>query len=379
MVEGLDKSLSKIFLACLDYYQSNRDGGEKSQLRAVLAKGLTKTLSTAARLHEPFFAGWTADRDHPGYLMKFDPPMMVRVPFHVLPVFLERDQLGDIWALSRRIRTSSESTICLGGSNVIRSIFGDVGDVDFCEYIPLHSPITTRRFTEAISGTEDIVCLSINLGKEEWLLPSNQERPTIEQFETALLRNHSQGANVKINYITSAPSFGVLEATDKIIAIDHQGKSAALVQTFAAQEAPLVPIDWLPNQMNDPFELGRYIHWLIGAIGELKAGGELLKCTKRCASLSRILFLPDHTNAITHLLSSYKAVEEAALLEHSESLRMRISDSSDPRVANLLTNIDSQIARCRSNRSSTNSSSPATSFVIEAETVIEDLLRVVKM
>jgi hypothetical protein len=53
-------------------------------------------------------------------------------------------------------------------------------------------------------------------------------------------------------------NLGVTEITNVIIAVDKNGDSASLRRTFAAQEAPLVPIDQLPNQMNHPIEMGLY-------------------------------------------------------------------------------------------------------------------------
>jgi hypothetical protein len=77
--------------------------------------------------------------------------------------------------------------------------------------------------------------------------------------------------------------------------------STSLIKTFAAQEAPLGPIDQLPNQMNDPIEMGRYIDWLVTSIEDLRKQGDMRKCLKRCASLSRVLFVPDITNDIADL------------------------------------------------------------------------------
>jgi hypothetical protein len=125
---------------------------------------------------------------------------------------------------------------------------------------------------------------------------------------------------MKFDYVGDVDNLGVTEITNLIIAVDKDGHSAGLTKTFAAQEAPLVPIDWLPNQMNDPIEMGRYIQFLANSIVSLSSNGDMRKCLKRCASLSRILFVPDITNAIIKLVDG-----SSVFLHHKMSQLVRIS------------------------------------------------------
>jgi hypothetical protein len=104
-----------------------------------------------------------------------------------------------------------------------------------------------------------------------------------------------------IGYVGDVDHIGVTEITNLLIAVDDEGRSADLKRTFAAQEAPLVPVDWLPNQMDEPAEMGRYIQMLMTQISGYSKKRDMRKVLKRCASLSRVLFATDISNEIAEL------------------------------------------------------------------------------
>jgi hypothetical protein len=147
-----------------------------------------------------------------------------------------------------------------------------------------------------------------------------EERPTKEFFAKTINISDEYKSSMKVDYVGDIDHLGVTEITNLIIAVDKNGDSASLRKTFAAQEAPLVPIDQLPNQMNDPIEMGRYINWLAISITDLRKQGDMRKCLKRCASLSRVLFVPEITDDIADLagrspiLLSHKVGELKKLL-----------------------------------------------------------------
>jgi hypothetical protein len=229
--------------------------------------------------------------------------MLFRVPYHVLPTFPSSDQLTVLWKLSRDIRSGNLSTICISGSNVIKKIFDLIGDIDFCEYFPTSDLHGFDRMTANIDGTTDIACVSLSVGGQNWHSPWTKGKPNRESLVGNLDCLTTETSFGKFNYIGHIDNLGVTEISNLIIALDRNGESAGLAKTFAAQEAPLVAIEHLPNQMCDPFEMGRYINWLANTITILSKDGKYIKCIKRCASLSRLMFLPEITNSILELVS----------------------------------------------------------------------------
>jgi hypothetical protein len=131
MGQSLDRPLADMFVACRDYYLANPGQAplKPGQMYSHLRRALTATLRAMASLHAASYSGYNVDRYHPGYLIRFDPPMLFRVPYHVLPSFPNTEQLSTLWQLSREIRCSDRSTISISGSIVLRKIFDVIGDV----------------------------------------------------------------------------------------------------------------------------------------------------------------------------------------------------------------------------------------------------------
>jgi hypothetical protein len=291
-----------------------------------------------AEVHAARYPGYVVDKRHPGYLVKFEPPMSVRVPYHVLPTFPTGDELEALWHLSRTIRSGDRSVISLSGSNVLRKVFDVVGDVDFCEYFPVDDTEGFDRMASNIDGTNRVACLRLAFDGKEWRFPWGEDRPTKEVFAKTLDSSVQDRATMKVDYVGDVDRLGVTEISNLIIMVDEHGKSAGFVKTFAAQEAPLVPIDVLPNQMDDPAEMGRYVSWLINSIETLKAKGDMRKCLKRCASLSRVVFASDISDDISDLVSestillSHKVTE----LEKLSSVLKLLSDERSQRLHGLV-------------------------------------------
>lgn len=336
MREPLDRPLAAIFATCRDYYLTNI--GDRTHKRGEfykqVQKALTATLRAMAALHAVKYPGYVVDKDHAGYLIKFEPPMLFRVPYHVLPAFPSGEELEEIWQLSRVIRSGNRSTISISGSTVLRKIFDPVGDIDFCEYFPLNDLSGFDRLVANMDGNEKFVCTKLALADKRWHFPWGDDRPTTEFFSKTIDSSDEKRSTVKVDYIGCLDHLGVTEITNLIIAVDGSGNSAGFAKTFAAQEVPLVPIDWLPNQMNDPIEMGRYINWLTDSIVALSKKGCMRKCLKRCASLSRVLFATETTDEIFDL-----ARKNSTFLSHKlselEKLSLFLKHLEDDRAATL--------------------------------------------
>src|SRR5262249_43076794 len=139
-----------------------------------------------SEIHENHYPGWHADLDHPGYLIRYDPPMTFRAPYHVLPTFPTGEQLAAIWDLSRAIRSSANSVICISGSNVLRRVFDIVADVDFCEYLYTSGSTTFEKMEANLDGGRQLICLRLALGHKKWDYPWTADKPNEIFFRKTL-------------------------------------------------------------------------------------------------------------------------------------------------------------------------------------------------
>jgi hypothetical protein len=305
MKQPFDRQLATIFRGCEEYYLTNASRARKrGDAYKRMQKALTAILQSMAVVHAALYPGYEADKDHPGYLIKFEPPVFFRVPYHVLPTFPTGDELETLWQVSRAIRSGDRSLISLSGSNVMRRIFDIVGDIDFCEYFPVNDVDGFDKIAANMDGNGRIACLKLAFAGKKWRYPWGTDRPTKAVFAKMVDSSDPDRSTMKVDYVGDVDRLGVTEITNLIIAVDESWNSAGFAKTFAAQEAPLVPIDLLPNQMNDPFEMGRYINWLTNSIEELRDEGDMRKCLKRCAALSRVLFVPEIADDIAKLVST---------------------------------------------------------------------------
>jgi hypothetical protein len=380
MTLSLDKALNVLLVTCLDYFRSNRDQKKKGQFYKKLRPPLSEWLSGMAKTHAGMYPGWTADKAYAGYLIRFDAPMMLRVPYHVLPTFPSGSALMAAWTLSRAIRSSDDSTICLSGSNVLREVFDVVGDVDFFEYLKIPRDDSSSKLDANVQGTDELLCLRVALGSQKWEFPWKSGKPTGKVLLAMLNPKSEDYSTMKFYYAGVVPTIGVSEISNMIVVVDSFGNSAGLRKTFAPQEVPLVPIDYLPNQMADPWEMGRYIDWLLESIIAYRKVDDMCKCLKRSASLSRVLYLSDVTGAIAKLAQQARVLLDRRIGEMRE-LDTKLSKLTDDRSTKLVSALREQLVRLRKElkeRGGPPGSAEKRTFRTEASRIAELLLSSVK-
>jgi hypothetical protein len=329
MATSLQAKIRDVLGRCHNYYRTNGDSASKtSTVYNHISTALTKILKVMAVVHEELYddRGYTADAQHPGYLIKAHGSILFRVPYHVLPTFPTDRHLTAVWDLSQRIQSSSRSTIAISGSNVLRNLFEIVGDIDFCEYFQVADGFD--RIVANLDGDNDMMCLKLAVSGPVW--EWDAQRPTAEFLDGTINPALKDRSTFKMDYVGNVDHFGITEVSNVVIALDANRKSAGLAKTFAAQEVPLTPVDWLPNHMNDPIEMGRYIDWLARAIKSLQRT-DTRKCMKRCASLSRILFLNDITDEIAELVEEHHPILLKHQLSQMQKLCATLGTSNDER------------------------------------------------
>ncbi len=343
---GHDTSPMDLLLMCRDYYLASSAGfpTRSTAILDKLQKSLTGVLGAMSSLHQHLYPGWEADPEIPGYLVKVDPPMSMRVPYHILPVFPTGDALNELWLLSRALRSTSSSAICLSGSNAVRALFDIVNDVDFCEYVPISAPRVEHNFFRTVDGDDYFQCLRIASGVGRWDFPWGAKRPDPDVLFSSLDPQRENFATCKFDLVAQRSKEEIMEVSNLVIACDAEGRSAAIQRTFAAQEATLGSLDWVPNNFGNVIEMGRYIDWLLTQMRKYFAAGDHAKCLKRCGSISRVLFLPDVTKRIIGLAKRTSALQRNKVAS-LQALRVRLQDCKSPELDRFLEALATQITR----------------------------------
>lgn len=313
MLSQFDKTPYFVMRACLEYVRqgaifetARRDG----TVHDMLYEGLVHSLKGQAEAMAGQYSGWRADQNFPGYMVKFDAPVVVRAPVHLVPVMPDREILNKIWDLSRVVRTTATSVICLSGSNAVRRVVSVVGDIDFCEYV-YDLDTDTPNSIDKKFDLSDCRLLSLRLGDFSEAIPWTLEKRRATQEVAAKLSPLDKiYSNGKFDYLAESGAFGIIETSNLVIICDDEGNSRSLDKTFAAQEAPLVTYDWIPNQFASVYATGSYIQWLMNTIKDLRLAKNYSKAMKRSISLARFCFQDDITSRISSLFESSSVLQQ---------------------------------------------------------------------
>ncbi|WP_156382014.1 MULTISPECIES: hypothetical protein [unclassified Aureimonas] len=329
---GVDKSASAIYAVCESFYLINRNGQNNFNGNTMFEKvreGLLSYLSGISIVQQSIYPGWQADLNNPGFLIRIDPPVVMRAPYHIVPAFPTREQLDGVWRLSRIIKTVDDSVICLSGSGASQRANVRISDLDFCEYIRAKPDITARAIVERSWSGLPILFKSIQFDGKKWDSLSTEE--LIESISRIDSQNDSL-SHAKIDFIGVADGFRPIEVSNVMIFCDDHFKSASIERTFAAQEVHLDASVVVPNDLCNPYELGRYIHWLRTQIQYHRESNNFLKMLKRCISLSRLCFLNQTSESITSYISrSIEFLEyEAYSIEAVLSILSNAEDTALP-------------------------------------------------
>jgi hypothetical protein len=262
---------------------------------------------------EASFPGWTADRDHPGYLIRPEGPVILRTPFHLVPIFPTEDFLKDVWRISRLVKTSPQSVICVSGSICTTKVTRAVNDIDFCEYINFEKPDTVDRIAVKFARNEDFIFKRLQFNGKTWTNPLDM--PNMKEHLSYIDAQKKSLATAKIDYIVKIGSFRPYEVSNVMIFCDDCWSSAARDRTFAAQEVLLDASIRIPNEICNPFEMGRYAFYLYQQVLDLLKDKKYLKSINRALLLSRIHDILDLTDTIKRFLESRPEVYDHEIEE----------------------------------------------------------------
>lgn len=311
----------RVIASCLSLYVSHRTSApvmsDETMVMAI-RRGLRHFFEGLVTIHESLYPGWEADKKHPGYLVRVDYPATVRAPYHLVPAFPTEDALNGIWQLSRKIRAAEDSLLCLSGSAAVLKSSVIIGDFDFCEYVRVSSEGIASSLLSKATYTEPVVLKKIRLGGLSW----SGSYPELEVHDAVASLDPSDAdrSHGKIDFFGKARGFRPGEISNMLIFCSDDLVSAARQKTFALQEAHIDATVFVPSELDDPYEMGRYVYWLRGNAKEYLKAGNYPKSLKRCLSLARVCFLSDLADDISSYIETSpeflkRELDEVAELE----------------------------------------------------------------
>ena len=131
--------------------------------------------------------------------------------------------------------------------------------------------------------------------------------------------------------------------------------------------------------MDDPFEMGRYINWLTNSI-ETQKEGDMRKCLKRSAALSRVLFVSEIADDIADLArtSSIFLSHKISELEKVSAMLSPLTDDRSLRLSALLEQQSKDLAETLAKHGGVPDAPARKRFDDEAGRIVKRLLRYVR-
>lgn len=281
--------------------------------------------------------GATIDTKMPGFItlpVDTDGKIKAYIPFYLAELVPTGRLLLRLAQLGQQIRLNPGSVICLSGSTCQSKLGLDVGDVDFCEYLPHFGEeayARLREWTKPSEGDSTLLCRVRLADGNGWTIPWADSF----RAETATEREESHAKFVAAShrqcvFASAVDPMGVLEVTNLVLELDFGAPeaTAAAHKSFAAQEVPLTDAAWTPRDLSDPLHFGRYISWLLSDAEKRFLEAKTLpkhavKCARRLISAARLLTMYKQVDELVNALKPDGA--RLAVLKERCELYARLS------------------------------------------------------
>ena len=215
-----------------------------------IQEALGHYLSGLSAMHEGAYPGWKADEQNPGYMIRIDPPIIMRAPYHLVCAFPSETSLDAIWHLSRNVKTLPTSVLCLSGSAAILKSSVSIGDIDFCEYVVGAPEDIAMALTSKLQGVQDLMfkCLRIGTGSVNQANDETEIRARLHSIQP----DDPDLSHAKIDFIGKPEGMRPTDVSNVMIFCDETWRSASLHRSYAAQEAHLDRVVAVPNTLCEP-------------------------------------------------------------------------------------------------------------------------------
>lgn len=268
----------------------------------------------------------------PGYLCIKVGQRNYFVPYGLVSVFPDEQQLESVDHLVDEIRLSSESSFCLSGSGTFIGQISCISDIDFCEYFHLTNAELTELLSGKIAALDDSYLVRVKERGGVHYFPFKQNGAFLSSEE-------SDTDNIfKLDFVTKTESFGVIVATNLVLSIDSKfSNSETLIKSFQYQEAVVLESNAeVPKRpLIEPSDIGRYLNWLrqeatdyalesksVQAAGESGYGSLAIKALKRALSWFLMVGLSSNIDEIITMLKKPEMVEVGMTSRNREVMRM---------------------------------------------------------
>lgn len=330
-------SVTLAVLACVQLGGRQPADAKAVQVRIALRNSLSTAFRTIALgiSHHPSYTHWRVDDENPGYLSATIEGIEVRTPWNLVLDFRADATFQEFARLASRVKFKGDSTICLGGSTLMRAAVPAINDVDLCEYV--HEPSTSFSIVanQAIGqDSPELLCLRAKTHVMNGLPPEpiavTLTRPW-SPVSSADFLERAKGAEIgKCDFIVASESEGALEMTKVVLHVDERfhDSDGAWDLSFAPQEAALNGSSWVPRRLTSPNAIARYVVWLYRQVQSL-APTAPCKAAKRALSLARILHIRELAEAARQILADQDFVTRSAFLARLELLQT-IAVMDDP-------------------------------------------------
>jgi len=303
---------------------------EMRRLQAELASTLSTVFGSLAASSRK--EGWEVDPDRAGYLVHSgEGGDKLFVPWNIDPDLPSGEALESFLAVAHRLRSNSETTICLSGSAGAYEAYERVGDLDFCEYLPESEGSISAALEHASSLDGNGFCvLEVSLRD-----PDRDSRTDFSRPWDLPPWHSASGAAIaapvgKFDYVSLCGSEGVVEVTNLVLSDGLEAQSHPL------QEVALGT--WVPQILATPRTVGDYARFLRGSIQDVVDNGQfdeswlrLIKAAKRAVSWLRLHFRAKETERILDLLKEGRLPLRAALAARVELWGRLTEDPDDAR------------------------------------------------
>lgn len=324
-----DKSFTDTVFACAMFYQQNvsrdYDAIRSGEIYQNLMEKLTKIYGIIAKLESNTLGVWDSDSVNPGWLLRIDGALSIRVPAHLAPLFPESDDLSRLAAVGQEVKTTSDSLLYLSGSNATKKIFDVVDDIDFCEYVPCRGDNIKLSVLNKVDAIGEVACVALSCPKDY----GKYERPfselgSISDCLSRLNPEHEKYSTFMVHFLAVQSTRRVFEVSNVIIVCNEEYMSKGFKRTFAHQGVQITPSDIVPNSLNDVMELGRYVIWLLNQVRKYRDDGNFAKMLKRTLALTRVSWMKNYTLDIASFFENSASIYENEV-ETIRRLRAKIS------------------------------------------------------
>jgi hypothetical protein len=249
----------------------------------------------------------------PGYLaLRLNDSNTLQVPFFLATGLPHADVLRELADVASRVKIGRESIICLSGSVCQMGLGLDVGDIDFCEYIPTADRGIWQRLVHVVSAeSESLLCYKLRLSPGgQWVRPWANDFPGRGR-STPGSKGYARfvaARRRKCAFITTLPAIGALDVTNVLLVVDYASREPVEGRlSFAEQEVPISKHDWTPRDLCSPLELGAYALWVLAEAESLcrKARRNpriAVKAARRALSAARLILDGRASDEILDLL-----------------------------------------------------------------------------